>query len=234
MAAQLPLIGIAVSPPEDGSPYYNLNPEYSEAIRRAGGAPLAFALIPDDDYVERIMPLVHGLLLTGSQYDLDPAWYGARPESGTLDPNYDRDNFDRLILDWAGEHSLPVLGICHGCQAINVALGGTLVQDIPAGAPSALNHRTPSHHGESPHELEPAPPPLLRTVGGPAGPRVRLTVERCRRPRRGVRAPREPSCMANSANNMGKRCSRISTGGIFEMPMVEQPLEMPSPSALPP
>ena len=172
MAAQPPLIGIAVSPPEDGSPYYNLNPEYSEAIRRAGGAPLAFALIPDDDYVERIMPLVHGLLLTGSQYDLDPAWYGAQPESGTLDPNYDRDNFDRLILDWAGEHSLPVLGICHGCQAINVALGGTLVQDIPAGAPSALNHRTPSNTGEYAHDIELAPNSLLNPGGEPLVARV--------------------------------------------------------------
>ncbi|MCH8838680.1 MAG: gamma-glutamyl-gamma-aminobutyrate hydrolase family protein [Candidatus Marinimicrobia bacterium] len=165
MAAQLPLIGIAVSPPEDGSHNYNLNPEYSEAIRRAGGAPLAFALIPDDDYVERVMPLVHGLLLTGSQYDLDPAWYGAQPESGTLDPNYDRDNFDRLILDWAGEHSLPVLGICHGCQAINVALGGTLIQDIPAEVSHALNHRTPSNTGEFAHEIELAPGSLLNPGG---------------------------------------------------------------------
>ncbi len=43
-AVQLPLIGIALSPPEDSSPYYNLNPEYSAAIRRAGGAPLALPL----------------------------------------------------------------------------------------------------------------------------------------------------------------------------------------------
>ena len=172
MATQLPLIGIAVSPPEDGSPYYNLNPEYSDAIRRAGGAPLAFALIPDDDYVERVMPLVQGLLLTGAQYDLDPAWYGAQPETGTRNPNHDRDEFDRLALAWAGDHSLPVLGICHGCQAINVALGGTLVQDIPAGVPSALNHRTPSNSGEYAHEIELTPNSLLNPGGEPLVARV--------------------------------------------------------------
>ncbi len=164
-AVQLPLIGIAVSPPEDGSPYYNLNPEYSDAVRQAGGAPLAFPLIPDDDYVARIMPLVHGLMLTGAQYDLDPSWYGAQPVNGTLETNYDRDEFDRLVLAWATEHALPVLGICHGCQAINVALGGTLVQDIPADVPNAQNHRTPSNTGEYAHEVELAPGSILNQGG---------------------------------------------------------------------
>ncbi len=165
MAVPQPLIGIALSPPEDGSPYHNLNPEYSDAIRRAGGAPLAFPLIPEDDYVERILPLVHGLLLTGAQYDLDPAWYGAQPATGTLETNYDRDEFDRLVLAWAGKYNLPVLGICHGCQAINVALGGTLIQDIPVGVPDALNHRSPSNTGEYAHEVELAPGSLLNPGG---------------------------------------------------------------------
>ena len=57
-----PIISLPVCPPEDGSPYYNLNPEYTDAIRRAAGDPLAFPLVPNPANVDRMIALVHGLL----------------------------------------------------------------------------------------------------------------------------------------------------------------------------
>ncbi|MCK4578797.1 MAG: gamma-glutamyl-gamma-aminobutyrate hydrolase family protein [Candidatus Marinimicrobia bacterium] len=96
-----PVIGIAISPPEDGSPYYNLNPEYSDAIWRAGGSPIAFPLIADKEYVQQVFTQVHGLLLTGSNYDLDPASYGQVSHDRSSAPNRDRDNLDHLLLQRA-------------------------------------------------------------------------------------------------------------------------------------
>ncbi|MEE9162493.1 MAG: gamma-glutamyl-gamma-aminobutyrate hydrolase family protein [Candidatus Neomarinimicrobiota bacterium] len=148
-----PVIGIPVSPPEDGSPYYNLNPQYSNAIWRAGGDPLALPLLPEEAYAQRMIALVDGLVLPGSKYDLDPALYGEPPHEQAAPPYYDRDDLDRNLLALAYEQCLPVLGICHGSQAINVFRGGTLIQDIQAEVPGAIKHRTPSGAGETAHEV---------------------------------------------------------------------------------
>ena len=150
---QRPLIGLPVSPPEGGSPYYNLNPEYTNAVSQAGGDPLAFPLLPDPAYVDRIIELIHGLILIGSAYDLNPACYGQKVHPNAKQSYTARDNFDRLLLERAYDRALPVLGICHGCQAINVFAGGSLVQDIQSQVSGALQHRTPSATGEYAHEV---------------------------------------------------------------------------------
>ena len=159
-----PLIGLPVSPPEDGSPYYNLNPEYSDTIRRAGGDPLAFPLIPDPTYACRLIDLIDGLVLIGSAYDLDPAGYGQKCDAKVKEICADRDELDRLLLDMAFKRSLPVLGICHGCQAINVFLGGTLYQDIAGQAPNVVQHRTRSATGEYAHEVILEPGSVLNSM----------------------------------------------------------------------
>jgi len=163
--ADRPLIGLPVSPPEDGSPYYNMNPEYTDTIRRAGGDPLAFPLVPDPAYADRMMTFIHGLILIGSAYDLDPEWYGQAPHEKLKSPDRARDEFDRLLLERAFERALPVLGICHGCQAVNVFLGGTLIQDIPSRVPGAITHRARSATGEYVHEVALAPQSILNSTG---------------------------------------------------------------------
>ncbi|UCH62843.1 MAG: gamma-glutamyl-gamma-aminobutyrate hydrolase family protein [Fidelibacterota bacterium] len=149
-----PLIGLPVSPPERGSPYYNLNPEYTNAVNRAGGDPLAFPLLASPTYVNRMIELIHGLILIGSAYDLDPARYGQKAHPNLKRSDTARDDFDRLLLERAYERALPILGICHGCQAINVFTGGSLVQDIQSQISGALQHRTSSETGEYAHEVE--------------------------------------------------------------------------------
>lgn len=155
---------MTVSPPEDGSPFYNLNPEYSDTVWRAGGDPLAIPLIPDVDYVERISRLVHGLILIGSAYDIDPARYDQAPSKNLKGPVPERDELDHLLLERAFRFSMPVLGICHGVQAINVFLGGTLFQDLAAAIPDVLQHRTRSATGEYAHEVTVVPRSILNPL----------------------------------------------------------------------
>ncbi|MFC1619492.1 gamma-glutamyl-gamma-aminobutyrate hydrolase family protein [Candidatus Neomarinimicrobiota bacterium] len=160
-ASDRPIIGLTVSPPEGGSPFYNLNPEYSNTVWRAGGDPLAIPLIPEPDYVDRMIHIVHGLILIGSAYDIDPARYGQSPGGSLKSPVPERDKLDSLLLQRAFRMQMPVLGICHGLQAINVFLGGTLIQDLTTKVPNALQHRTRSATGEYAHEIELVPQSVL-------------------------------------------------------------------------
>ena len=83
---------------------------------------------------------VDGLLLTGGG-DVDPMQYGEAPH-----PTFDaaepgRDAFEIGLVTAARQRQLPILAICRGIQVLNVACGGTLVQDIPSQVPGALSHR---------------------------------------------------------------------------------------------
>ncbi|MCH7573493.1 MAG: gamma-glutamyl-gamma-aminobutyrate hydrolase family protein [Candidatus Marinimicrobia bacterium] len=153
MGRQRPLIGIVISPPEDGSSYYNLNPQYADAVWRAGGAPLAIPLNPEPDFADQISATIQGLLLTGSKYDMDPQRYGEMPHPRAGEVHANRDAMDRLLLERAFDLRLPVLGVCHGCQAINVARGGSIVQDIVDEIGPEIDHRMPSGAGEYAHEV---------------------------------------------------------------------------------
>lgn len=148
-----PIIGIVISPPEDGSPMCNLNPEYPAAVWRAGAVPLAIPLLPHEEFGDHLLPMIDGLLLTGSAYDLDPARYGEEEKFENRGINSERDETDAMLLSRALGARMPILGICHGCQAINVAMGGTLVQDIPGEYGDEIDHRAPSGTGEYIHEV---------------------------------------------------------------------------------
>ena len=153
MGSARPIIGIVLSPPEDGSPYYNLNPEYADAVWRAGGAPLAIPLNPEPAFADQVIDTIQGLLLTGSKYDLDPLRYGEQPHPKAGEVHQNRDAMDSLLLERAFDQRLPVPGFCHGCQAMNVAQGGSIVQDIVAEFGDEVSHRTRSGTGEYAHEV---------------------------------------------------------------------------------
>ncbi|MCW2743107.1 MAG: hypothetical protein JWR45_3529 [Blastococcus sp.] len=103
--------------------------KYSEAVAAAGGTPV---LIPRDAHPGALVPRLDGILVAGGQ-DIDPRHYGSvpGPRSTVLDP--DRDKFEISLVLAAVDSGAPVLGICRGAQLINVALGGTLVADLPPG-----------------------------------------------------------------------------------------------------
>jgi putative glutamine amidotransferase len=98
---------------------------------------------------------VGGLLLTGGG-DVDPALYSETPHA-TFDPaEAGRDRFEISLIALARARKLPIFAICRGIQVLNVAAGGTLVQDIPSQVPGALSHRlqVPPHQPmELAHEV---------------------------------------------------------------------------------
>jgi putative glutamine amidotransferase len=110
---------------------------YVGVVQRAGG--LAVILPIDPRAPDRVIDALNGLLLIGGA-DVDPASYGAEPEPGTEGTYPDRDAFEIALVRGALEHDLPVLGICRGMQVLNVAFGGTLLQDI-AGLDGSNIHR---------------------------------------------------------------------------------------------
>lgn len=112
---------------------------YPEAIRRAGAVPV---IIPplDTDSIEPLLDGLCGLCLSGGP-DLHPTIYGAVPHAalGPTEPHLDR--FEVALVRAAEARDLPVLAICRGLQVLNVARGGTLVQDLPSERPSDVVHR---------------------------------------------------------------------------------------------
>ncbi len=151
-----PVIGVTCSPAEDVRPWatfqkQTVSDNYLDAVAGAGGIPIMLPSRVDD--VDRVLDLVDGLLLTGGA-DFDPACYGdasTHPTTYGVDPR--RDAFEIALIRGAIERDIPILGICRGIQALNVALGGTLVQDIPSqDAPqSSIAHRQ-YESGHAPHE----------------------------------------------------------------------------------
>lgn len=140
--ARLPLV--AVTPDwtrVEGKPSrYELNRAYADAVLVAGGLPLVTPYADEARAVEAYLDEADGLLLTGGAFDIDPEEYGERrkPHCGPAKP--ERTAFERALLAGALARDLPVLGVCGGMQLINVALGGSLFQDIATEVPTAITH----------------------------------------------------------------------------------------------
>ena len=111
--------------------------DYEESIRRAGGEP--WVLARDTDRPADVVGRAAGVLLTGGG-DVDPAIYGEAPHPTFAAAEPGRDAYEIELVRRALEADLPVLAICRGVQLLNVARGGTLVQDIPSQVATALAH----------------------------------------------------------------------------------------------
>lgn len=148
MSESLPIIG-CVPLVDYGRESLWMLPGYFDAVVEAGGVPVMLPLTSDAAAVTRLLDAVDGLVVTGGQ-DVDPAAYGegdpaALARCGEL--CRERDAMEALLIPAALERDLPILGICRGIQALNVCLGGTLWQDLPAQRPSGVEH-----HGKPPYE----------------------------------------------------------------------------------
>lgn len=129
---------------------------YTGMIRRAGGLPILLTPGPPDE-AEAVLDQIDGLLLSGGG-DVDPALYDGTPHEALYDVDPLRDDFELALARGAAERRLPLLAICRGMQITNVALGGTLIEDIATTHPEALEHR---RHGpavtEPQHEVTVTP-----------------------------------------------------------------------------
>jgi putative glutamine amidotransferase len=113
--------------------------DYSQAILHAGGAPVIVPAAQDKNSMGAILDSVQGLILSGGP-DVHPRRYGEEPLAGLGEVDEALDRMELLAVAMAVEKDLPVLGICRGIQVLNVALGGTLFQDIASQVPESICH----------------------------------------------------------------------------------------------
>jgi len=119
---------------------FYLSRHYSEAIEAAGGTPFHISLIPKVDYIDSVVDGLDGILLPGSDSDVDPLRYGRQPHPKLGDVHPTKDETDLLIIAAAERKNLPLLAICFGMQVLNVSRGGTLIQDIYSQVAKAIKH----------------------------------------------------------------------------------------------
>lgn len=113
---------------------------YTDALYDSGAAPILVPLIPDDEYIIDLVEHCHGVVLSGSDSDVDPHLYGQEPHPKLGPVIWERDDVDRFLLDAAEMRELPVLAICYGMQRLNVYRGGSLIQDIESQVEKAIQH----------------------------------------------------------------------------------------------
>ncbi|MFZ2914075.1 MAG: gamma-glutamyl-gamma-aminobutyrate hydrolase family protein [Rectinemataceae bacterium] len=135
-----PLIGLSsFVDPQPRADYIALSAHYPRSVREAGGIPLNIPVCTNLNIAVETVARIDGLLLSGGK-DLAPWRYGEEPirEIGAFDSI--RDEWELALFRAAGERGIPVLGICRGHQLINVAMGGTLYQDLWAQRKDCLGH----------------------------------------------------------------------------------------------
>jgi putative glutamine amidotransferase len=145
-------------------PTYFLRARYIRAIEELGGIPLILPLVAEHSARRRLLDKVDGLLMTGSGPDLPPSLYGERQRYKFPLVSERRADFELELVRQARMRDLPLLGICGGMQAINVACGGSLFQDIPAQVPNAMDHRQKRKAIHVSHPVTVAPKSLLNKV----------------------------------------------------------------------
>lgn len=145
---------------------FYLGRNYSEAIEAAGGLPVHISLIPDRDYVSAVMDGLDGILLPGSDSDVDPLRYDSQPHPnlGTVQPI--KDETDLLVLDEIEKRSLPLFAICFGMQVLNVSRGGTLIQDIGSQVSKAIKHEQGAPRDRPSHVVKVAKLSLMASLAG--------------------------------------------------------------------
>jgi putative glutamine amidotransferase len=116
-----------------------VNSAYVRSVVAAGGVPVILSPLMGPSVAGRALIGMDGLVLTGGE-DMDPAWYGAEPSPHLNPPSRERDIFELALFATARQLELPILGICRGIQLVNVAMGGSLYQDLPTERPGAVEH----------------------------------------------------------------------------------------------
>jgi len=162
---QRPLIGIPMRI-EVATDRFYLSRFYSEAVEAAGGAPVHISLIPKVEYIDSVVRHLDGVLLPGSDSDVDPLRYGREPHQRLGSVHAIKDETDLLLITAAERRGLPVLAICFGLQVLNVSRGGTLIQDISSQVPGAIKHEQGVPRDRASHKVVLAEGGRLRDIAG--------------------------------------------------------------------
>lgn len=153
-----PSIGVTAdwAEPSETSPHpkYEIKVAYLEAVTRAGGLPFILPYSDDKPTIEAYLDRLSGLVVTGGAFDIPAELYGEQPKDGLGPLKPHRTAFEMALLKAALQRNLPVLGVCGGMQLLNVAMGGTLVQDIKLEVPTAREHQQTHDRRQPQHPVE--------------------------------------------------------------------------------
>jgi putative glutamine amidotransferase len=141
------------------------------ALENAGLIPLIVPPLSNTDAAAAVLDSVAGLVLTGGE-DVDPARYGEKRHEKVRNVNAARDATEAALIEEAQARGTPVLAICRGIQILNVALGGTLVQDIPSQCETDIDHDEDTPRDSRSHEISIEPGSLIAKAIGTDHARV--------------------------------------------------------------
>lgn len=168
-----PLILVGPSTERRGVEFYDysisLSHAYTDAVAAAGGIPLVFPCRPDPKAIAEAVSRADGVMLTGGD-DIQPGLYApSLPEKlqatvNGVDPN--RDLVEMLLIQEVFRQRRPLLAICRGEQILNVALGGTLITDIPLEVPGTINHSRMDLKDRAVHKILIEPDCILDDIFG--------------------------------------------------------------------
>lgn len=137
--------------------------DYVRALERAGAE--VREITPAEHPVPDVMAQCDGLLLTGG-VDVDPVEYGAADRHPTVELDAERDRYELALARAALQRDMPLLAICRGAQVLNVAAGGSLIQDIPSQDPASLTHSIVSDNAAIAHDVTVSPDTCLAVLVG--------------------------------------------------------------------
>jgi putative glutamine amidotransferase len=168
MSKTRPVILVSAHTEREGSEFpdaaISLSQRYSDAIYAAGGLPLVLPCTRDQSIVREAIRHVAGVLLSGGE-DVKPELYGADlpPAVATtvVPADGDRDLFELILIDELFRQRRPLLAICRGQQILNVALGGSLIADLPLQRPGGIDHNRQPERFQAVHDVMPEPGTLL-------------------------------------------------------------------------
>ena len=145
---------------------FYLGRDYSEAVEAAGGLPIHISLIPKAEYIDSVVAQLDGILLPGSDSDVDPLRYGQQPHPQLGTVQTIKDETDLLVIAAAERRGIPIFAICFGMQVLNVARGGTLIQDINSQVPDAVKHEQGAPRDRPSHRIKLNENTRLSNIGG--------------------------------------------------------------------
>jgi putative glutamine amidotransferase len=159
-----PLVGVTATTEVIGDTLrVRVNAAYTDALRKVGLLPVVIPPLTASEG-PALLDSLAGLVVTGGE-DVAPSRYGQAPHP-TVEAHEPRDESEIALIVEARQRLIPTLAICRGIQVVNVALGGTLIQDIPSQTPSALNHDPEHERGARVHAVRVDPSSrLARSLG---------------------------------------------------------------------
>ena len=166
MAHRSPLIGVSTSITVGANPERAyVNSAYLHAVQQAGGVPVPLPPQLSAASLQRLAGELHGLLLTGGG-DVDPALFGQAAHATLYDVAPARDTLETSVLHLSLARGVPVLAVCRGVQVLNVALGGTLYQDVATEPGTQIPHSQKEPRDQPTHKVTVAPGSrLAETLG---------------------------------------------------------------------